>query len=229
MGVRASYKVNDALTLNYWLVNGTQQTEPFKGFKDQFIGLALQPAKSLSWNVNYYFGQEHPDVQFFPNGGAPANAPTLQGVPFEPILNSPNGKLNIFDTYLTWNATPKWTVAGEADFVVSRLYTSSPPQHTDGGAAYLEYQFTPKFDIAARAEYLSDRGGLFSGLNQALKETTLTGKYSMVQGFDLFLEWRRDFSNQLYFYTSQQGVLSKQQNTATVGLVWWLGGKEGAW
>jgi hypothetical protein len=26
-----------------------------------------------------------------------------------------------------------------------------------------------------------------------------------------------------------QGVLSKQQNTATLGLVWWWGRKEGAW
>jgi hypothetical protein len=42
-------------------------------------------------------------------------------------------------------------------------------------------------------------------------------------------EWRRDFSNQLSFLTSTQGVLSKKQNTATLGLIWWWGGKEGAW
>lgn len=229
MGLRANYSINDKLALNYWIINGTQQTEPFNGFKDQFFGLAMQPTKGLSWNVNYYFGQEHPDVQYFPNGGAPADAPTLQGVPFEPILNPPKGKLNIFDTYFTWSATPKLTLAGEADYVVQRLYTSSTPQHTDGGAGYVQYQFTPKFAMAARAEYLSDRGALFSGLNQALKETTLTGKYGVAQGFDVFLEWRRDFSNQPFFYTSNQGVLSKQQDTATLGLVWWLGGKEGSW
>jgi hypothetical protein len=229
MGLRANYKFNDQIAINYWMVNGTQQTEPFNGFKDEFFGLALQPAKTLSWNINYYLGQEHPDVEYFPNGGAPPDAPTVQGVPFEPIPNPPKGKLNILDTYFTWNTTPKLTVAGEADYVVQRLYTSSAPQHTIGGAGYLQYQFTPKLSLAARAEYLSDRGALFSGLNQALKETTLTVKYNAAEGFDIFAEWRRDFSNQRYFYTSELGILSTQQNTATIGLVWSLGGKQGSW
>jgi hypothetical protein len=42
-------------------------------------------------------------------------------------------------------------------------------------------------------------------------------------------EWRRDYSNQPTFLTSVQGVLSKDQNTATLGLIWFWGRKEGAW
>jgi len=42
-------------------------------------------------------------------------------------------------------------------------------------------------------------------------------------------EWRRDFSNNRYFYTDSLGVLSKQQTTATMGLVWWFGPKQGYW
>lgn len=41
-------------------------------------------------------------------------------------------------------------------------------------------------------------------------------------------EWRRDFSNQPSFLTNRQGVLAKDQNTATLGLVGW-GRKEGVW
>jgi hypothetical protein len=41
--------------------------------------------------------------------------------------------------------------------------------------------------------------------------------------------WRRDFSNQPSFLSDVQGVLSKDQNTATLGLVWWWGRKEGSW
>ena len=52
-GVRTSYKLNDKIAVNYWLVNGTNQSEPTNGYKDELIGLALQPAKSLSWSVNY--------------------------------------------------------------------------------------------------------------------------------------------------------------------------------
>jgi hypothetical protein len=228
MGARLNYKLNDTVALNYWITNGTQQTEPFNGFKDQLFGLSIQPHKNVAWTVNYYLGQEHPDVQFLPNS-TNANLPTEQGLPFEPILNPPNGKLHIFDSYLTWQASSKLTLAVEGDYVIERLLTSSAPSHTTGGAGYARYQLTPKFAIAARTEYLSDRGGLFTGTTQAIKENTLTFEQKIADGFLLRAEWRRDASNHPYFLTDTLGTLKKEQNTATLGLVWWFGGKEGAW
>jgi hypothetical protein len=229
LGLRANYKFNDKLAVNYWVVNGTNQSEPFNGFKDEFIGLAVTPTKNISWNIQYYIGMEHPDVMFFPNGGAPVGAPNLQGTPFEPILNSPQGKVHIFDTYLSWQITPKWLFAVEADDFIQRLYTTSYPAHTDGGAVYLKYQLTPKLYVGARAEYLSDRGGSFTGMTQAVKENTLTLAYRFDEGFQVMGEWRRDFSNQPYFYTNLLNVLKRQQNTATLGFLWWFGGKQGSW
>ena len=41
--------------------------------------------------------------------------------------------------------------------------------------------------------------------------------------------YRRDWSNQPFFLTEQPGIFKKEQNTATFGLVWWLGRKKGAW
>jgi Putative beta-barrel porin-2, OmpL-like. bbp2 len=229
MGARVNYKINDAVALNYWLVNGTHQTEPFNGFKDQFFGLSLQPGRKVSWNINYYLGQEHPDVTYYPNGGAPPGSPTVQGIPFQPIANPPNGRTHIFDSYVSWLPTPKLTFAGELDYVVQREQANSSPSHMGGGAGYVRYQFTPKFAVSGRAEYLSDRGGLFSGKTQALKEATLTLEYKVAEGFLVRTEWRSDLSNQPFFYTSTPGVLKKQQNTATMGLTWWFGAKEGAW
>jgi Putative beta-barrel porin-2, OmpL-like. bbp2 len=226
-GVRAHYQFNDKFGVNYWVTNGTQQTEPFNGYKDELFGFVLTPTKNINWTVNYYLGQEHPDFQFVTNG--PPNLPTLQGMPFEPILNPPTGKLHIFDTYATWNATAKLTLAGEADYVIERLYTTSAPSHDDGGAAYLRYQVTPKIALATRAEYLSDYGGLFSGEGQALKESTVTFEYKFAEGFLMREEWRRDWSNQPYFLTDTLYLLKNNQTTATLGLVWWFGGKEGAW
>lgn len=228
MGARVNYKVNDALGLNYWITNGTQQVEPFNGFKDQMFGLNIQPHKNVAWTVNYYLGQEHPDFRLLPNDTS-GTLPTLQGIPFEPIPNAANGKLHIFDTYATWQATPKLSFVGEADYVVQRLLTTSPPSHTDGGALYARYQITPRVAIAARTEYLSDRGGLFSGATQVLKENTFTLERKLADGFLLRASWRRDASNHPYFLTDRLGVLKKDQTTATLGLVWWFGGKEGAW
>jgi hypothetical protein len=76
---------------------------------------------------------------------------------------------------------------------------------------------------------MSDRGGLFSGLTQALKENTVTFDYKLADGFLMRYEWRRDFSNQPSFLTDKQGVLRKDQNTATLGMIWWWGRKEGSW
>jgi hypothetical protein len=230
-GVRLHYNVNSKLGVNYWIVNGNNQSEPTNGYKDELFGLVLQPAKSLSWTVNYYLGQEHPDA-------AQANncvVPVQPGLCFTPITPAPNGKLHIFDSYATWNATSKLTFAGEGDYVIQREWAnaapgeSSAPSHDDGGAAYVQYQFSPRQAIAGRAEYLSDRGGMFSNATQALKEVTATYRANFGDGFAAFLEYRRDWSNIPYFITSNPAAPSTHQDTLGVGLVWWYGGKQGAW
>lgn len=232
MGVRASYPLNEKFSLNYWLVNGTNQVEATNGFKDELFGFTAKPKSSVTWTMNYYLGQEHPDrVVVAPTGPIPVQP----GLTFQAITPAPNGRTHIFDSYVTWQATPKLTFALEGDYFIQRLWRnqaparSSAPSHVDGGAAYFRYQLSPKVAVATRAEYLSDRGGLFSGITQALKENTVTFDYCPANGFLMRYEWRRDFSNQPSFLTNTQGILSKEQNTATVGLIWWWGQKEGLW
>jgi hypothetical protein len=191
----------------------------------------LQPAKALSWTMNYYLGQEHPDT-------VPADncvVPVQPGLCLAPISPAPNGKLDIVDSYATWQARPKLTFSLEGDYVIEREWASaapgesSAPQHVDGGAGYAQYQLTPRIALATRGEYLSDRGGLFSNTTQALKEITGTYKYSLSGNFDAFLEYRRDWSNRPYFITSSPAAPSTHQDTAALGLVWWYGGKQGSW
>jgi Putative beta-barrel porin-2, OmpL-like. bbp2 len=232
MGLRASIPITDQFSINYWLVNGTNQTEATNGFKDQLFGFTAKPKKSISWTMNYYLGQEHPDRIVVP---PTSPIPVQPGLSFQAIRPAPDGRTHIFDSYVTWQATPKLTAALEGDYFIQRLWSnaapgmSSAPAHVDGGAAYLRYQFTPKVVIATRVEYMSDRGGLFSGITQALKENTATFDYQLANGFLMRYEWRRDYSNQPSFLSDVQGVLRKQQSTATVGLIWWWGQKEGAW
>jgi hypothetical protein len=232
MGFRTSYPVNDRLTLNYWLINGTNQVEATKGFKDQLYGFTAKPQKTLTWTVNYYLGQDHPDRVVVP---PTSPIPVQPGLSFQAIRPAPDGRTHILDSYATWQTTPKLTLQIEGDYVIQRLWRnaapgrSSAPSVVTGGAAYARYQFTPKLALATRAEYLSDGGGLFSGLNQSLKETTVTLDHNLGNGFLMRYEWRRDFSNQPSFLTDVQGILSKQQTTATVGLIWWWGQKEGSW
>ena len=230
-GVRASYPVNRWLTANYWIVNGTNQSEPTNGYKDEMFGVVLQPTTAVSWTINSYLGQENPDAT--PATGC--TIPVQPGLCLAPISPAPNGKLHILDSYATWQASRKLELAGEGDYVVNRKWAnaapdeSSAPVHVDGGAAYVQYQFTPRRALALRSEYLSDPDGLFSGASQALKEVTGSYKYALADNVDVFLEYRHDWSNRLYFVTSKPASPRAYQDTAGIGLVWWYGGKQGAW
>ena len=231
-GFRSKLPLSDKVTVYYNLVNGTQQSEDFNGFKSHQFAVVVGPTKRISSQFNYYFGQEQRDRN-------PALNPTFAPVASQPGLSIdvirpvPSGRLHIFDTYHTFNVSDKLTLAVEGDYVVGRVFRDSAPARVFGGAGYARYQWTPKFALAARLEYLSEKaaasGGLFTGVSQALKEHTVTAEYKFADGFLGRLEYRRDFSNQPFFLTEQPGILKKEQNTATIGLVWWFGRKEGTW
>lgn len=231
-GFRSKLPLNDKVTVMYHLMNGTQQSEDFNGFKSHHFAVIVAPKKRISGQVNYYFGQEQRDRN-------PALNPTFASVASQPGLSSdvirpvPSGRLHIFDTYFTFSVTDKWTLGVEGDYVVGRVFRDSAPSTVWGGVGYARYQWTPKFAMAGRFEYLSERvspaGGLFSGVTQALKEHTLTAEYKFADGFLARAEYRRDFSNQPFFLSEQPGILKKEQNTATLGLVWWFGRKKGSW
>ncbi|MGE0406214.1 MAG: outer membrane beta-barrel protein [Candidatus Korobacteraceae bacterium] len=227
-GFRTTYNVNDKLSITNWLVNGANQTEDFNGFKSTAFLVNIKPTSRLSWNINYYAGREQRDLVPLLNPGLPA-LPTQPGLSTTPVTPKPDGRFHVFDTYAAWNATDRLLLVGELDTVINRISANDAPTRVSGGAAYAKYQFTPRFSLGGRFALMQDSGGLFSGISQTLKDTTLTATYQLANGFQTKFEWRRDFSNRPFFLTEQPGVLKKEQNTASVGLVWWWGGKEGPW
>jgi Putative beta-barrel porin-2, OmpL-like. bbp2 len=234
MGARVGYRFNGAIAANYWITNGTQQTEAFNNYKDQMFGAVVNPVKSVTWTTNFYMGQEHPDVQAIVAPGAPT-LPTQPGLSITPIIPALDGRLHIVDSYVTWQAATNTAISLEGDYVSSRQFNepgpgrSTTPSHVYGGALYARQQLTPRAAVAARAEFLRDDGGLFSGTTQSLKETTVTYEHKVADGFLMRGEWRRDFSNLPFFLTRDAGALQSDQQTATLGLIWWWGTKRGAW
>jgi predicted porin len=145
-----------------------------------------------------------------------------------------NGRIHILDAYATLNLTDRLTFAFQGDYVINRAFNNSPPSRINGGVAYVRYQLSSGFALAGRFEYVGDnlsRDGvsLFTGLDQDLKEMTVTAEYKFNEWFLMRGEYRRDWSNTPFFLTDTPGVLKKEQNTATLGLVWWFGRKKGAW
>ncbi len=225
MGLRANYNLTPKVNLAYWLVNGANDTEDLNGYKSQAFLFTLKPASSVTWNINYYFGEEGRAVQASLNPGPP----TQPGLPTADVTPTPDGREHIFDTYATWNATPKLTLVGEADYVLNRTYAEQQPLRVAIGAFEFKYTLPRNWYIGGRAEYFDDRGGLFSGKTQALKEFTLVANRELAPGFQARMEYRRDFSNQLFFLSSRPGVLESAQPTATLGLIYSWGTKQGGW
>ena len=228
MGLRSTYAINDKISVGYWLVNGANQTEDFNNFKSQLGQAIITPTKKVTWTINYYNGQEQRDVVPILNPGLPsiASQPGLSTTPVTPV---PRGRFHVIDTYAFWDATDKVTVGAEFAWVLNRVQTNSAPQRVMGGAAYFRYQLTSKLYFAQRYTRLNDYGGLFSGITQNLNAVTSTVGFRPAEGFEAKLEYRRDFSNTPFFLTSVPGSFSKHQDTFTLGLLWWFGGKSGSW
>ena len=227
-GLRATYNLNSKLSLQYWLVNGANQTEGFNGFKSQAAIITVKPNNAISWNINYFEGQQQRDVVPALNPGIPI-LPTQPGLSITPVTTPHDGRLHIIDSYASFNLGSKWSTALEGDYVINRVASNSAPTRVYGGVGYLHRQLTNSLALNGRFAYLKDDGGLFSGVTQDLKDVTLTAVYQPVDGFQTRLEYRRDFTNQPFFLTNNPAVLVKSQDTATLGLIWWFGGKQGSW
>ena len=228
MGLRANYNVTPKVNVAYWLVNGANDTEDLNGFKSQAFLFTLKPASTITWNVNYYFGQEGRDVATTLNPAQPT-APTQPGLPTTNLTPVPTGREHIFDTYATWQATKKLSIIGEADFVLNRTYAHTQPGRVVIGEIAAKYALPRNWSAGVRTEYFDDRGGLFSGRTQALKEATLVLDHTFAPGFLARAEYRRDWSNQRFFLSDTPGALLHAQTTATLGLVYWWGTKQGNW
>jgi hypothetical protein len=205
MGLRATYPISSKMSATYWLVNGINQTEDFNAPKSQAIILSFTPRANLFGNVNYYNGRES--------------------------AIAPAGRFHILDTYWTLQATRRLTLAAEADYVLARATPRAAPGRITGGAAYAKYQLHPNFFLASRYTLLNDNAGLFGGVAQNLRDFTLTATYQHNQGFQLRWEIRRDSSNQPFFATANPNsqVAARSQTTALIGLIWWMGAKQGSW
>ncbi len=54
-------------------------------------------------------------------------------------------------------------------------------------------------------------------------------EFQLADGFDMRWEYRRDISNRPIFLTNEQNIYSTHQDTATMGVIWWFGRKQGPW
>jgi len=207
-GLRLTLPVNEKVSVRYMLTNGTQQTEEFNDFKSNHFAAIVKPTAAVTWTVNYYFGQEQPD------GGAPGG---------------PDGFFRVFDTYVTVTPTVALTLGADVNYTTSEVRSEDAALSLQGTGVYARFQLTPRAAVGARYERLDDEG-LFGGVDQVLREATVTVEHKLADGFLVRAEFRRDWSNERFF-PGRAGAsdLRQHQNTALIGAVWVIGNKTGGW
>jgi predicted porin len=156
--------------------------------------VTLKPNASLTWIANYMFGKEAPDTA------------AVRDV------------RNLFDTTLTWTATPKLSLQANVD------YGKEGPVEWWGVDAYAKYQATPAWGVVGRYEYVDDSKGGFMTIGSKAQSFTLTSDHLIAGGLKARLEYRYDHADSEFFAKSD-GTKTKAQSALIVGIVYGFTGK----
>jgi len=188
-GVRGTYAVNDTLNVIAGVNRGWDVVQETNTSKTLELGVAYTPSKKYALNATLYTGKERV-------GGW--------------VESGPEGTRNLFDVVGTYNATDKLS------FIVDAAYGSQA--NTDNGTAkwggiagYTNYQINDKWRISGRLEYFDDKDGYRTGVQQKLKEGTVTLAYLPTKAVELRTEVRADRSNVASFADGNDAGKSQYQ------------------
>lgn len=179
-GVRATYVINDKVTVIAGVNNGFDQVYASTGTRTSELSLVLAPVSMFTLALTNYHGKE--------NAGGPVA-----------------GTRNYTDVLATLNATDKLNFV--ADYANA---TQDQAPTTPGGAVigkakwkalalYANYQVTDAVKLSYRHEGFNDPNGYRSGIAQNLKSNTVDVGYQVAKGLLLRVEGRWDKSDQASF------------------------------
>jgi hypothetical protein len=194
VGLRAAYAIDPKVTLGAQLVNGWNNASENNSEKTVHLSLTLKPTASLTWVANYMVGKEAPDTA------------------------DVRDTRNLFDTTLTWTATPKLSLQVNVD------YGKEGPVKWWGVDGYAKYQVTPAWGLAGRYEYVDDSQGGFMTIGAKAQSLTVTSDHLIAGGLKARLEYRLDHAD-TEFFAKSDGTMTKSQSALIVGVVYGFTGK----
>jgi hypothetical protein len=193
-GVRATWALNDTVSLIAGVNNGWDQLTDRNRGKTLELGATLNPIRALNISISGYSGQEP----------SPPAAPTGNGT---------RTSINAVGSYSITDAISvgaellnvSQDIPGAAGATTSQKYT--------GVAGYGSYTFTRKLRGALRVENFDDKDGLKFGVaGTKYREVTATGAYLAADNFEARAELRRDQGTNAVF-RDFDGTTSKTLTT----------------
>jgi hypothetical protein len=190
-GLRATYTVNDRVTVMGGLVNGWNNVAENNTGKTLMASITVKPAAPLSIAENYIGGPEKPGT---------------------------NGNWrHLSDTVISYAVNPKVSVLGNVDYGQEAF--GAVTNHWLGVAGYVKYQVTPTVAVVPRFEYFDDPQGNQTLIAQTLKSATFTVELRPADNLVWRVEYRGDFSDHDAF-TTDSGASAKTQQSLIVGLLY---------
>ncbi len=203
-GARATYAVNDKVSLIGGINNGWDDLQDTNTQKTGEVGVALTPIKAVTINLTDYFGTEQV--------GGLTKAP-------------PSGARNLVDLVAAWTATDKLTLTFNYDYGTqdnASAFTTNAASKAKwwGFALYGTYQFNDEWRLSVRGEKFDDDNGYRTGVAQRWSEATATVSYLAGKHFEMRGEIRDDWSNQSSFVSANGSSNSKHQASAAVEAIY---------
>lgn len=195
-GMRATYKISDAVSLMGGVNNGWDEANDQHANKNVELGMMLNPTKAIVLNVMDHYGTEE-----VTNG----------------LVGGPKGKRNLVNVVFTYAVSDSLNFALDYDGGTQENATlangSTGSAKWSGVAAYANYQINDPWRISVRAETFNDRDGYRTGFagGQKWKEATLTVGYAPSKSLEWRGEVRKDTSDKASFAYSD--IPRKSQNS----------------
>jgi hypothetical protein len=206
-GVRATWALNDKVSLMGGVNNGWDQVTDTNKGKTLELGASLNPIKPLTVTVSGMSGRE--------SSAAP------QGTP------GPEGTRTSLNAVASYTIIDPLSVGLEVLRVEQdNLNGTGAKAKYDGVAGYVTYMFMPKLRGVLRVESFDDKNGFhfapatgvgspFATGQTKYKEATATVSYLMSDSFEARAEVRRDQATNSVFVDST-GAVSKTLMTAAI-------------
>ncbi len=203
VGAKISTPITDTVTATFMLVNGFDNAWDQNSGKTYGAQISLAPNDRFNTTATWISGQEGDQGE--------------------------TGLLKNFSWNMYGGLHERFEVMVNLDYISVAdpmgVYSTSW-----GMGGYARVHLSDQVRLANRIEFLDDSEARSTGVNQNLRENTLTFEVQPVKDDPRFLtriEYRRDWSDVAFFgCPSCDGGFSMDQNTFTVGFMWVFGPKE---
>ena len=192
-GVRATYKVNDTLSLVAGVNQGWDAVQDTNSDKTVELQATITPSKAFSLLIAGYSGKEQ--IANYPKSDA-------------------KGTRNLIDVVATFNATEQLAFILNYDYgSQDNALSGGDKAKWQGIAGYANYQINEQWRASLRAEYFDDKDGYRTGVTQKWKEATITVAWLPIKNVELRAELRGDRSDQEAFLKSDGATPSKTERS----------------